>query len=123
MLKRLVTPSINRAEPDNQIATYLNIDATSGFAPDEWQSYVGTVIVARKDRKPLLPRHLEGVFMFCDHILDLFGAGEGPPRHLYNRKGFEEWWGRYCEGQRDRPGTGGERDPDEWWAVRSPYEV
>lgn len=32
MLKRLVTPSISRAEPDNQIATYLNIDATSGFA-------------------------------------------------------------------------------------------
>lgn len=123
VFQRILTPAADRAELDNQIATYINIDATSGFAPPEWQSYVGTVVVARKDRKPLLPQHLEGVYMFCDYILDLFGEGDGPPRYLYSREGFEEWWGGYCEEQRERPGTGGERDPDDWRAVRSPYDV
>ena len=117
------TQSANRAYLDNQIATYLNIDATSGFAPPEWQSYVGTVIAARKDRKPLLPQHLEGVWMYCDHILDIFGEGEGAPRQLYNRAAFEKWWEQYCEEQEDRPGQGGQRDPEDWRAVRSPYEV
>ena len=123
VLHRVGTQSANQADLNNQIATYLNIDATSGFAPPEWQSYVGTVIAARKDRKTLLPQHLEGVWMYCDHILDIFGEGEGAPRRLYNRAAFEEWWKQYCEEQEDRPGKGGERDPDDWRAVSSPYEV
>ncbi|XP_044714430.1 uncharacterized protein HRG_12009 [Hirsutella rhossiliensis] len=73
VLYRTGTQSANEADLDNQIATYLNIDADSGFAPPEWQSQVGTVVVARKDRRPFYPQHLEGVWMFCDHILDLFG--------------------------------------------------
>ena len=121
---RVGTQSANRADLDNQIATYLNIDAQSGFAPPEWQSYVGTVIAARKDRKPLLPQHLEGVWMYCDRILDLFGEGEGAPTWLYSRQAFEKWWERYCKEQREfRPGKGGEEDPDDWRAVRSLYEV
>ncbi|KAJ6436420.1 ER protein BIG1 [Purpureocillium lavendulum] len=124
VLHRVGTESVNRADLDNQIATYLNVDADSGYAPPEWQSHVGTVVVARKDRRPLLPQHLEGIWMFCDHILDLFGDGEGPPRWLYSRQGFEKWWRDYCEEQKHlRPGDGGERDPDDWHAVRSPYEV
>ncbi|RKK89049.1 hypothetical protein BFJ68_g16805 [Fusarium oxysporum] len=121
---RVGTQSANRADLDNQMITYLNIDDASGFAPSEWRSYVGTVIVARKDKKPLLPQHLEGVWMYCDYILDLFGEGEGAPTHLYNRQAFEEWWKDYCEEQKEfRPGTGGENDPDDWRAVRSPYEM
>ncbi|KAH7118454.1 hypothetical protein EDB81DRAFT_817553 [Dactylonectria macrodidyma] len=62
--------------------------------------------------------------MYCDHILDLFGKGEGAPRWLYNRQAFEEWWVGYCEEQKEfRPGKGGEKDPDDWRAVRSPYET
>ncbi|KAM4064313.1 putative ectomycorrhiza-upregulated zf-mynd domain-containing protein [Hirsutella rhossiliensis] len=110
VLYRTGTQSVNEADLDNQIATYLNIDADSGFAPPEWQSQVGTVVVARKDRRPFYPQHLEGVWMFCDHILDLFGEGDGPPRWLYSRQAFEKWWG-------------GERDPDDWRAARSPYQV
>ncbi|KAJ2990037.1 hypothetical protein NUW58_g3158 [Xylaria curta] len=72
---RVGTRSTHRADLDNQIITYINIDANSGFAPPEWQSHVGTVITARKDRKSLLPIHLEGIWMYCDHILDLFGEG------------------------------------------------
>jgi len=121
---RVGTQSANRADLDNQMITYLNIDDASGFAPSEWRSYVGTVIVARKDKKPLLPQHLEGMWMYCDYILDLFGEGEGAPTHLYNRQAFEEWWKDYCEEQKEfRPGTGGENDPDDWRAVRSPYEM
>ncbi|KAM6506511.1 hypothetical protein FSOLCH5_013488 [Fusarium solani] len=63
VLHRVGTRSANRADLDNQIATYLNIDDESGFAPPEWRSYVGTVVVARKDMKPLLPHHLEGVWI------------------------------------------------------------
>jgi hypothetical protein len=124
VLHRISTQSTNRADLDNQIATYLNIDSESGFAPPAWQSYVGTVLVARKDEKPLLPQHLEGVWMYCDYILDLFGEGEGAPTRLYNRQAFKKWWKEYCEEQKEfRPGTGGENDPDDWRAVRSPYEM
>ncbi|RTE68469.1 hypothetical protein BHE90_017153 [Fusarium euwallaceae] len=104
--------------------TYLNIDHESGFAPPSWQSYVGTVLVARKDQKPLLPQHLEGVWVYCDHILDLFGEGNGAPTHMYNRQTFEEWWKDYCKEQKKlRPGTGCENDLDDWQAVPSPYEI
>jgi len=90
------------------------------------QSHVGTVVVARKDRKPLLPQHLEGVWMYCDYILDLFGEGEGPPRRLYSRQAFQKWWDGYWEDQKQnqsRSGLGGEGGPDDWWAVKSPYET
>jgi hypothetical protein len=121
---RVGTQSTNRADLDNQIATYINIDPESGYAPPVWQSYVGTVLVARKDKKPLLPHHLEGMWMYCDYILDLFGEGKGAPTHLYNRQAFEEWWKCYCEEQKEsRPGTGGENDLGDWQAVRSPYEM
>jgi hypothetical protein len=124
VLHRVGTQSANRADLDNQIATYINVDADSGFAPLAWQSHVGTVVVARKDKKPLLPHHVEGMWMYCDRILDRFGDGEGPPRRLYNRQAFETWWKHYCEEQRGfRLGSGGENDPDDWRVVRSPYDI
>mmetsp|Transcript_65972 Transcript_65972/g.136604 ORF Transcript_65972/g.136604 Transcript_65972/m.136604 type:complete len:257 (-) Transcript_65972:214-984(-) len=39
----------DRAEFDNQWATYMLIDPRSGFAPDEWQSFVGPVVVWRPE--------------------------------------------------------------------------
>jgi len=103
----------SRADLDNQIATYLNIDADSGFAPPAWQSEVGTVVVARKDKKPLLPQHVEAVFEYCNGILDRFGDGEGAPRALYNRAAFQKSWNRYYEQRKDE---------DDWRNVKSPYE-
>jgi hypothetical protein len=129
-MHKLGTKPINRpSDLDNQITTYLNIDPESGFAPMEWQAgSIGTVVVARKDRKPLLVHHLEGVWMYCDSILDRFGEGMGAPRELYNRPAFERWWRRYCEEQRenrtgDEDGDPDEEDPDDWRVVRSPFEV
>ncbi|KAG7416584.1 hypothetical protein Forpi1262_v016737 [Fusarium oxysporum f. sp. raphani] len=119
---RVGSQSADRADLDNQVITYLHIDSESGFASPSWQSHIGTVLVARKDQKTLRPQHLEGVWMYCDHILDLFGDGEGAPTHMYRRQAFEEWWKDYCKEQKKlRRGTGGENDPDDWRAVQSPY--
>ncbi|KAJ0122848.1 Uncharacterized protein HZ326_31567, partial [Fusarium oxysporum f. sp. albedinis] len=97
---RVGSQSADRADLDNQVITYLHIDSESGFAPPSWQSHIGTVLVARKDQKTLRPQHLEGVWMYCDHILDLFGDGEGAPTHMYRRQAFEEWWKDYCKEQK-----------------------
>ncbi|KAH8763286.1 hypothetical protein F5883DRAFT_605616 [Diaporthe sp. PMI_573] len=101
---------------DNQIMTYMNIELESGFAPVAWQSQVGTVLVARLDKKPFLAQHLEGIWQYCDHILDLFGDGEGAPRHLYNRPAFEKWWARYVEEMQ-------KIERQDWDNVPTPYEV
>ncbi|KLU83177.1 hypothetical protein MAPG_02242 [Magnaporthiopsis poae ATCC 64411] len=117
VLRRIGTKFLGTEETqarENQIATYLNINATT----------VGNVIVARVDRKPLFLQHLEAVWMYCDRILYRFGDGDGAPTALYNRKAFTEWWNEYCAKQKkSRKGTGGEQDPDDWRAVKSPYEV
>ena len=39
----------SRAAMDNQWATYMMINPSSGFAPMQWQSHVGPVIVWRRD--------------------------------------------------------------------------
>ena len=39
----------HRGDFDNQWATYMLIDERSGFAPDEWQAFVGPVVVWRPD--------------------------------------------------------------------------
>ncbi|KAI1111875.1 hypothetical protein F5Y14DRAFT_442979 [Nemania sp. NC0429] len=119
---RLSSHAVSPAGLDNQIITSLNINASSGLAPSEWASRVGTVIVARKDKKPLLPHHLEAVWAYCDHILDLFGEGEGAPGRLYNREAFETWWNDFRDEQQQfRHGTGGDEDSEDWRTVRSPY--
>ncbi|KAM0082020.1 hypothetical protein ACKRZS_005788 [Fusarium odoratissimum] len=103
VLHRVGTRSTNRGDLDNQIATYLNIYPDSRVAPPAWQLHVGTIVVVH---------HLEGVWMYCDHILDVFGGGEGAPRWLYNRQAFEEWWVGYSEEQKEfRPGKDREEDP------------
>jgi hypothetical protein len=42
---------------ENQAITHLNAETKSGLAPPQWQSGIGSVIVARKDRKSLSPEH------------------------------------------------------------------
>ena len=45
-------PLKERADYVNQWSTWFIIDATTGFAPMEWQSWVGQVVF-RKDHLPL----------------------------------------------------------------------
>jgi hypothetical protein len=82
---------------DNQKATFLNINATTGFTPDAWQNgRIGTCIVARKDKKPLLLQHFEAVSMHIDLILDQFGdGGYQTASQWYSRPEFEEWYENY----------------------------
>lgn len=119
------TKSTNRADLDNQTATYLNLELESGFAPMAWQSGVGNVIIARKDRKPFLPQHLEGLFEYASRILDKFGDGDGAPSRLYNWQAFERWWKNYAASRKKGQSESEQvRNPDDdWTAVASPYEV
>ncbi|KAG0645438.1 Vegetative incompatibility HET-E-1 [Hyphodiscus hymeniophilus] len=135
VMHRLGTQSNDCSDLDNQVATWLNIAPKSGLAPAFWQDNVGTVIVARKDRKPLLPQHLEGMFGYCGRILDLFGNGDGAPTRTYNRAAFEKWWQGYAAQKRqyrlqtkeraEEEGRDGscKNDDFDWTSVKSPFEV
>lgn len=100
---------------DNQAITYIHVDPNTGFAPPDWQSGIGTVIVARKDKKDLPPEHYEAIWMYCDRILDYFGEGEGAPERLYSRQAFERWFVGY---QKEQVGFGRK----EWTSVSPLYE-
>lgn len=101
---------------DNEKITRLNIDPDTGLAPPQWQSGVGTVLVARTDGKHLIYPHIEAILAYCEKISEIFGNGDGAPRHMYNRKSFEEFWFEYRA-----------RTADNWsymWRnVGSPYEA
>ncbi|KAJ7146373.1 hypothetical protein C8R44DRAFT_864143 [Mycena epipterygia] len=97
VMRQTGTTSTNQADLDCQIATYLAIDPSSGFAPEEWQSRVGSVIVARRDKKPLSMQHLEGFWMYNDAILEAFQDGEIGDRDWFSQQSYEDWWADYCE--------------------------
>ncbi|KAN0102621.1 HET domain containing protein [Hyaloscypha variabilis] len=134
VMHRLGTQSANRSDLQNRMATWLNIAPESGFAPMIWQDNVGTVIVARKDRKPLLPQHLVCMFDYCGRIMDSFSNGNNAPIKRYNRFAFEKWWQDYFGERRQAQlranelakaegGEKGEEDVEDWISVKSPYEV
>ncbi|KAJ6587146.1 hypothetical protein DFH09DRAFT_869407, partial [Mycena vulgaris] len=81
---------------DNQRATFLMIDPESGFAPPQWQMCVGSVTVMRQDGKPLTRQSIETIWMYHDHLLDLFGDG-AVPRRVMTREGFV----RYCRNYKE----------------------
>lgn len=71
----------------NQDATYLHVscDLTSdlessteamiwGYASMQWQYSVGSVIVVRQDKKPLLPLHVEALCKYCRYDIRPFFA-------------------------------------------------
>ncbi|KAF8190350.1 hypothetical protein K438DRAFT_2018688 [Mycena galopus ATCC 62051] len=93
------------ARLDNQKATYLMIDPESGFAPPQWQSCVGSVTVMRKDGKPLTKQAIETIWMYHDHILDLFGNGSTPHRAMTS-----EAFNKYCAKYKDSMVSNGRAD-------------
>lgn len=118
MIHRLGTQSSDRGQLDCQIATYLHIDPQTGFAPPEWQSHIGTCIVARKDKKPLSVEHMEGVWMFIDHLIGYYEDSDprAASKHI-TRKEYEEW----VEGYKEECIGYGTRD--EWKTVGSIYDA
>lgn len=76
-----------------------------GWAPMEWQGYIGTVIVVRKDEKHLDSKHLEVLIGFCRyHMQPLIEAfiederdlqkKEVVDKHL-TRQAFENYFQQY----------------------------
>ncbi|MCJ1433199.1 hypothetical protein MMC27_002558 [Xylographa pallens] len=60
----------HRQSYNNVQATFLHVDADPksqgwGWAPPEWQSYVGSVLVVRQDNKDLTPQQAEVLCDFC----------------------------------------------------------
>lgn len=78
---------------ENQAITCLNMAPETGIAPQGWQTGVGTVILARKDKKDITPEHYEGIWMYCDYIRDYIGNGAS--NKLYRRQSFESWFEGY----------------------------
>ena len=72
-----------RSHYDNQFGTYMLINVHSGFAPPEWQSYVGPVLAYRPQTEDQYVQHFssldfEIVWDFLSGILDQFGEDEIP---------------------------------------------
>jgi hypothetical protein len=130
-MRRTGTTSPTQADLDCQIATFLAINPTTCFAPPEWQSHVGTVIVARKDKKPLSMQHLEGFWMHTDAILDEFGNGGIDENEWYSAANYKRWWARYSEDARTARGgfqraSGMTVTPggsDDWSKPGNPYDL
>ncbi|KAH7132572.1 hypothetical protein B0J11DRAFT_230859 [Dendryphion nanum] len=118
VIHRVGTQSLDQADLDCQIATYLNIHPVTGLAPTQWLSNIGTCVIGRKDRKPLSPQHLELVYMFIDGLLDDFGdVGPEKAREAMTRERFEKFAEVY---RRNELKKGRE---ERWADVRSIYDV
>ncbi|KAJ6589977.1 hypothetical protein DFH09DRAFT_976520 [Mycena vulgaris] len=131
VMRRIGTSSSNQSDLDCQIATFLAINPRTGFAPPEWQSHIGSVIVARKDKKPLSMQHLEGFWMYNDAILDEFSNGGIDERVWYTRSNYERWWAEYCKNARETRGrfqrmnglTAAPGGSDDWSNPGNPYAL
>ena len=76
---------------DNQHATWLMIDPTTGFAPAEWQSGVGNVLVARADGEALETDTLGAITDYISDILDAFGNGVGAAKRYYRKDRLDKY--------------------------------
>lgn len=93
VIQRLVENLPRCRATDNQHATWLMIDPVSGLAPIAWQGGIGSVYVARPDRKPLTPEVLAAITDYVSLILDSFGdidPGQIAQRY-YDKARFERY--------------------------------
>ena len=88
---------------DNQHATWLMIDPTTGFAPPEWQSGVGkgNVVVARADGEKLETATLAAITDYISDILDAFGDGLGAAQKYYNRGRLDKFMADHLKMQQE----------------------
>ena len=84
---------------DNQHATWLMIDPITGFAPAEWQSHVGNVLVARADGEALETNTLAAITDYISDILDAFGNGVGAARKYYNKDRLDKYIANHLDMQ------------------------
>ena len=119
----------------NRTAAFINLcvdpkSPTWGFAPEPWLGAAGSVIVIRKDRKDLLPEHMEAMAHFFQYFLlpmfeDSFGVGMEPDNPMPKRKVLDMITKKVFEnfylGFKDYKIDSGESD--RWRIVEHPYEV
>lgn len=117
VIHRVGTQSSYRGSLDCQIATFLNVEPDDGLALPEWQSGVGTCIVARKDKKPLSQEQLEIVWMYIDRLMEVFGDNPAMAPKMWSRKLFEHFFARY---KRDEVS---QMNRKEFESVKSLYDV
>mmetsp|Transcript_18677 Transcript_18677/g.63297 ORF Transcript_18677/g.63297 Transcript_18677/m.63297 type:complete len:246 (+) Transcript_18677:2-739(+) len=65
-------PLRDRASYDNQWATWFMIKRSDGFAPPEWQSFVGPVYLFRPGGLDLSIDDLSAMNMFVSQLLDMY---------------------------------------------------
>jgi hypothetical protein len=121
LVVRLVPRQDMPADPyhKNRPATFLHMRACSGFAGIDWQQRVGSVLVARADRKPLSCLHLEGIWRYHWMMLrdvNAITGGMGVSVTKFTRKGFEAFWAGWKQKQI-------EAGRDDFEDLGSPYEV
>ena len=88
---------------DNQHATWLNINPSTGWAPDPWQHSIGNVIVANANKSPLTVDVLSAIVDYVSEILDEFGEGRGSDvrRKFYNRRRLDDYITRHGQSTSD----------------------
>ena len=89
------------ASADNPHATWLMIDPVTGFAPAQWQSGVGNVVVARADGKAMNTSTLAAITDYISAILDAFGNGVGAARKYYDRGRLDNFMADHLKMQQD----------------------
>ena len=81
-----------QSDYDNHMATWLMIEPSSGFAPPEWQSYVGPVLVYRPGGLDFSSDDNDVTNEFLGNLLDKYGDGPGfDPMTWLNQSFFQEF--------------------------------
>eukprot|EP00392_Amoebophrya_sp_AT5.2_P005354 g5363.t1 len=92
----------DRSKLDNQIATFLKVQVSNGFADPHWQSHVGSVLLWRPgpDPKPFTDFDLEVVWEIVANTVDRYGDGPPGPvtASLLTKKSFEKQVKNYLGG-------------------------
>lgn len=87
-----VNSLFDRSDYDNHMATWLMIEPSSGFAPPEWQSYVGPVLVYRPGGLDFSSDDNNVTNEFLGALLDMYGDGPGfDPMTWLNQSFFQEF--------------------------------
>lgn len=93
---------------NNQHGTWLMIDPKTCFAPEEWQSRIGDMLVAKPDKEPLTTDTLSAIMRYVLDILLSAEDGRVVVEGFYNRDRLDKHVAnhpklaeecRYCEDQ------------------------
>ena len=97
-----------------------------GWAPMRWQNDVGSVIVVRQDRKPLVPKHIDALCDYCQFTLQpLFEVAVEGDRskedamRSVTRAKFGEHFELYRKKMMDSCGS--EQEKEGWKNIPSPF--